>query len=72
MTLYELTNSINIQGNIEIRIMNELDEVRRTLHCETSKLSCNVKYLRDLEDFVVTYIYTAVGCLIIEIKQRID
>lgn len=82
MTLYELTNSINIQGNVEIRIMDESDEIKETLFYETEELSCGMDDLKDLEDFVVTYIYPdtfkrlypnhtgIIGRLIIEIKQK--
>lgn len=82
ITLSELTNSIGIQGNVDIRILDESNEVKETLCYETKKLSCDTNDLKDLENFVVTNMYSylfkkyypnhiaTLSCLVIEIKNR--
>ena len=73
MTLYDLVNSMTIQGNIEIRVFNEDgDETTYRTFCNVDDLS--VCDLDAVENMRVTYMYSignsrGNSSLIIELQE---
>jgi hypothetical protein len=76
MTLYELTQSIIIQGNIEIKIFGAYDrELDTRFYPDEYDFDTTTHDASDIEDFEVTYMYTTKSCdgtpwLTIEIRDE--
>lgn len=59
MTLYELTDNITLQGNIEIKIFNEQGNEEETrCYRDNDGFHCTCDDADDIEDLEVTYIYS--------------
>lgn len=58
MTLYDLTNSLALQGNIEIKVFDsEGNEKETRCFRDAESFSCNCTDTNDLEDHEVIYMY---------------
>lgn len=58
MTFYELTTTITLQGNIEVKIFNNQgDEIENRFFRDLDDFNINCTDTDDLEDCEVTYIY---------------
>lgn len=75
MTLYELTNTVTVQGNIEIRIFDTNGNEKESRYFRDQD-DFNTRYedSDDLDDFTITYIYHSRGYdgtpwLVIEITE---
>lgn len=76
MTLYELCDNINIQGNIEIKVFDSKC-TELTSHFFREEFDFHITYtdLTELEDLLVSYIYTSKGYdgttwLVIEVTKE--
>lgn len=76
MTLYDLTTSILIQGNVAIKVFDEAgNELVQRFYHDQSDLDCNCNDCFDIEECEVTYIYTSKACdgsawLVIEVEEN--
>ena len=58
MTLYELSQSFNLQGNIEIKVFDSEGNEKETRCFEgVDSFCCTCTDTNDLEDLEVTYMY---------------
>lgn len=63
MTFYELTTSITLQGNIEVKIFNSMgDEIESRCFRDLDDFSISCTDTEDLEDCEVTYVYSSKSC----------
>lgn len=63
MTFYDLTTTITLQGNIEVKIFNHLgDEIDSRFFRDLDDFSISCTETEDLEDCEVTYIYSKKSC----------
>ena len=59
MTFYELTSTLTLQGNIEVKVFDtEGNEQESRCFRDLSDFDCTCTDTNDLEDYEVTYIYT--------------
>lgn len=86
MTLYDLMSNMTLQGNIEIRVMNEDGEAVKTEYFESvdDLECCEISRLEDMENLEVNYIYTETftkrypnsaktcACMVIELEETED
>lgn len=63
MTLYDLTNSTTVQGNIEIKVFDSQgSEKESRFFRDQDDFSCYMNDCDDMEDFRINYIYPTKGC----------
>ena len=86
MTLYDLMNSMTLQGNIEIRVMNCDGAVLKAEYFESvdDLEYCEISRLEEMENLEVKYIYaetftkrypssaSTCACMVIELEESED
>ncbi len=75
MTLYDLTTSFLIQGNISVKVFDEAgSEIESRFYRDQDDFDTNCTDAFELEDFEVTYMYPSKACdgtpwLVIEVSK---
>lgn len=71
MTLYDLMSSMTLQGNIEIRVMNDDGEAVKTEYFDSvdDLECCEIFRLEDMENLEVQYMYAENACMVIELEE---
>lgn len=76
MTLYDLSNALTLQGNIEIKVFDEAGNEKET-RCfrDVEDFNCTCTDTNDLEDLEVTYMYATKSAdgtewMVIELKEE--
>jgi hypothetical protein len=74
MTLYDLMSSMTLQGNIEIRVMNDDGEAVKTEYFDSvdDLECCEIFRLEDMENLEVQYMYAENACMVIELEETED
>lgn len=74
MTLYDLMSSMTLQGNIEVRVMNDDGEAVKTEYFESvdDLECCEIFRLEDMENLEVKYMYAENACMVIELEEMED
>ena len=71
MTLYDLMNNMTLQGNIEVRVMNDDGEAVKTEYFDSvdDLECCEIFRLEDMENLEVQYMYAENACMVIELEK---
>lgn len=86
MTLYDLMSNMTLQGNIEVRVMNDDGEAVKTEYFDSvdDLECCEISRLEDMENLEVKYMYAetftrrypnstkTVACMVIELEESED
>ena len=74
MTLYDLMSSTTMQGDIDIRVVNDDGDIVDSEYYDSvdDLRYCEIDHLEDMENLEVKYIYAGDYCMVIELEETED